>query len=1172
MKKFLSIVILFLTFIVPTQASHLMGGEITWKCIKSGVDAGKYVFIVKVYRDCQGVPINTNTSLIAHNVPGLAIIPLQYLGAYDISPFCDTINGPNSAYSCNGNNINGAGNGVGAVEEHTYQSLPLRIVGVPDANGWHFTWELCCRNLAVTNLFNNTGQYGFTLRAVMYSYTDSLGNIHPSSDNCYDSSPKFYEKPRTILEANNGYDPLAFSNGFTYSHNAFDDERDSLAYDWAHPLDNGYNYLSPNAMAIPFNTAVYPLSFDNPIDGIMMNSQTGKTWYDANDVGNFVTCTKVTAYKCGQLVSEVYREIQVVISNPICNLGDTTGGNVGADTMCNIRPLVQPPFFFPLLSPQYQWDTIIHCGDTVSFDFIANDYDVYPNGSLQDLQFTVSGGQFMNYDVIPPSLCDNPPCATFNEISSGATPPFITAGGFGAGHFEWFTSCNHTVTTCGNDLRPSLYTFVIKVQDDFCPAPAIENTAQVISILVCPPCNVMKAFPTSTPAICSSNDGTISISPGGGFPPYNAFYFDMSGISVNPDSLISGDYEVRVRDSSLCETIDTITVGQIGATTSSSTTISSCYDYVWNGITYTSSGIYDTIFTNSLGCDSIATLDLTINISTNSIDSIIDCDTYTWNGITYSASGIYDTIFTNSLGCDSIATLDLTINISTNSIDSIIECDTYTWNGITYSASGIYDTIFTNSLGCDSIATLILTISSSSSSLSTVTACDSYSWNGITYSTPASSGIYTFNTTNTAGCDSIATLVLTIFESILSSNLSSASLSCYGSSDGSVNLTPLGVPPYSFLWSNGQTSEDITGLTEGIYSVIITDSTSCTIYDTIIVSAPLQIISSLTSSSSTLTGISSGGSQPFSHTIYDPTDTFFASSINNFGTSFTVSPLVSGQYCMVTIDVNGCSDTVCALFATNFSPVVTVSISNNICDSLTDLSISVSQDSGEVDMSTALFQSNAGSFDISSMNVGDTIGTSVMMAGGGSLNLNSYLIVSSASPPNSAVISSIDTIVGNLGSFTISNQLAGGINIASSSITDGNNYTSGNMSSVFFNNVFINPCVPLIFTSTIDSELGDVQVTTFNYTTTSLDNNVISNDIRIYPNPAKDRFIVDFERNVSDCSVSLFDILGKSLLYQNQFSNISAKEIILDDLTDGSYLIIIKADGVQYNRQIIIQE
>ena len=37
------------------------------------------------------------------------------------------------------------------------------------------------------------------------------------------------------------------------------------------------------------------------------------------------------------------------------------------------------------LIPQYQWDTTIHCGDTVSFDFIANDFDYYPNGSRQDL-------------------------------------------------------------------------------------------------------------------------------------------------------------------------------------------------------------------------------------------------------------------------------------------------------------------------------------------------------------------------------------------------------------------------------------------------------------------------------------------------------------------------------------------------------------------------------------------------------------------------------------------------------------------------------------------------------------------------------------------------------------------------------------------------------------------
>ena len=356
--------------------------------------------------------------LTAHNVPGLTTIPLTYIGANDLSPTCDTIDSSNPAFSCNGVNIGSAGNGLGAVEEHIYQTEAIQITGTPDANGWHFTWESCCRNLAITNLANNAGQYGFTLRAVMYSYTDSLGVIYPNGNTCFDSSPKFYEKPRTVLEVSNGYDPLAFSNGFTYSHNAFDEERDSLLYEWAQPIDNGYNYLTPNAMAIPFNTSIYPLSSNNPINGVTLNPQTGKTWYDANDQGNYVTCTKVSAFNCGQLVSEIYREIQVVLIPPTCNLGDTTAGNIGADTLCNIRPLVQPPFFFPMGSPQYQWDTIVHCGDTVTFDFIANDYDVYPNGTLQDLQFTVSGGQFMNYNVSPPAMCDNPPCATFEETST----------------------------------------------------------------------------------------------------------------------------------------------------------------------------------------------------------------------------------------------------------------------------------------------------------------------------------------------------------------------------------------------------------------------------------------------------------------------------------------------------------------------------------------------------------------------------------------------------------------------------------------------------------------------------------------------------------------------------------------------------------------------------------
>ena len=83
------------------------------------------------------------------------------------------------------------------------------------------------------------------------------------------------------------------------------------------------------------------------------------------------------------------------------------------------------------------------------------------------LNLRVSGGQFMNYNVSPPALCNNPPCATFEELSTEILHHLFLNGN-GVGYFEWITSLNHVVDNCAGDIRPSLYTFVIKVQDDFC--------------------------------------------------------------------------------------------------------------------------------------------------------------------------------------------------------------------------------------------------------------------------------------------------------------------------------------------------------------------------------------------------------------------------------------------------------------------------------------------------------------------------------------------------------------------------------------------------------------------------------------------------------------------------------------------------------------------------------
>jgi hypothetical protein len=172
-----------------------------------------------------------------------------------------------------------------------------------------------------------------------------------------------------------------------------------------------------------------------------------------------------------------------------------------------------------------------------------------------------------------------------------------------------------------------------------------------------------------------------------------------------------------------------------------------------------------TTLTNANGCDSTVTLNLTINNQTSGSETITACDSYFWSadGGTYSSSGVYTTTLTNVNGCDSIVTLNLTINNQTSGSETITACDSYFWSadGGTYSSSGVYTTTLTNANGCDSTVTLNLTINNQTSGSETITACDSYFWSadGGTYS---STGVYTTTLTNANGCDSTVTLNLTI--------------------------------------------------------------------------------------------------------------------------------------------------------------------------------------------------------------------------------------------------------------------------------------------------------------------------------------------------------------------------------------------------------------------------
>lgn len=143
-----------------------------------------------------------------------------------------------------------------------------------------------------------------------------------------------------------------------------------------------------------------------------------------------------------------------------------------------------------------------------------------------------------------------------------------------------------------------------------------------------------------------------------------------------------------------------------------SITTTQCDSYSWavNGITYTTSGSY----TSVIGCH-IEILNLTINSSSHNKTTASSCTSYTWlrNAVTYTTSGTYLYTYTNGAGCTSVDTLKLTIKQQTTSTTSATVNAVnlpYIWNGATYTSTGVYTVKLANAVGCDSIATLNLTV------------------------------------------------------------------------------------------------------------------------------------------------------------------------------------------------------------------------------------------------------------------------------------------------------------------------------------------------------------------------------------------------------------------------------------------------------------------------------
>jgi gliding motility-associated-like protein len=234
-----------------------------------------------------------------------------------------------------------------------------------------------------------------------------------------------------------------------------------------------------------------------------------------------------------------------------------------------------------------------------------------------------------------------------------------------------------------------------------------------------------------------------------------------------------------------------------------------------------------------------------LNITTSTL-SINTCNSFTLNNETFDSSGTYIQTIPNSTGCDSIITLNLTINRKfTEQTKSICEGESFFAGGANQTASGTYIDTLQTVLGCDSIVTTRLTVNPKpipklgpdkdmcSNIQLTVTpgSFTSYLWQDMSTQnnfTVTASGTYWVTVTNNNNCSATDSLVI---NTVLppSNFLKDADSIC---SYDRLTLKPLG-NYNSYYWSTGTTQNNLVINAPGQYWLRVTDATGCVGTDTI---------------------------------------------------------------------------------------------------------------------------------------------------------------------------------------------------------------------------------------------------------------------------------------------------------------------------------------------------
>ena len=579
----------------------------------------------------------------------------------------------------------------------------------------------------------------------------------------------------------------------------------------------------------------------------------------------------------------------------------------------------------------------------------------------------------VNTDITCFGACDGTGTVSVN---AGGTPTFT---------YDWGGAGNTPTASSNTGLCAATHT--VTVTDG-------NGCTETIDVEITEPAQIVLSE-VHTDMTCSGvcdGTGTVTVDAGG----TGAFTYDWGGAGDTPTAasntgLCAGTHTVTVTDANGCtETIDVVITepaaivateinvdiscfglcdGSVDATTSGGT---GALTYSWDSgettedITGLCAGDYTLTVTDANGCTETVTAtitepaDITVNVSGTGT-SCGNCDgtaavtysggtgalTVDWptvpstaDNVTNLCAGSYDVTITDANGCTATETQSI----------SDAGGPTITLDGSTnVSCFGV----------CD--GTIDVTVTGGSAPLS-------YSWdNGETTEDISGlcAGDYCLTVTDNNGCTAIQCITITEPTDITATEIHT-DVSCFGVCDGTIDATTAGgTGTLVYAWDNGQSTEDLTGLCAGTYTLTITDDNGCTETVAATITEPTELTLTIAGTDATAQGACDGsadatpvgGTAPLTY-LWD-----------NGETTEDITGLCAGTYCLTVTDANGCTVTECVVIDEPSDINITLVTTDETCFGACDGTATVTIDLPGVDPHTVTWTVTGGTIAADDMSV-----------------------------------------------------------------------------------------------------------------------------------------------------------------------------------------------------------